>query len=381
MVPAALRFWLCASLLAALVASAAEPARALPTRPGGASAPAPAGPAPAASQPAQPRVRLSSLSTTRIAGVDYVSFREAAALMGLKVTWQEKERRMTLADATTRVEVATDSREAAVNGLRVFFGRPVMDRNGVLLLGKIDFERVLVSRIRPVLLPAPPPRPKVIVLDPGHGGPDNGMENKTLKLKEKVLTLDVAQRLQKLLAARGYKVVLTRTDDRQLGPDKPSDWRMRGDIAVRAGADLFVSIHFNSLYPDTKTSGTETYTFTPQFQRSDRAWSPSELDDAENTAMPVNRYDPWSALLSQMIHREVIGSLRTMDRGQKTMHSAVLRNLLCPGVLVESVFLSNDKEAKQASTAAGRQQIAEAIASGIEAYASTLASLQPKPPG
>jgi len=273
-----------------------------------------------------------------------------------------------------------DSREVSLHGLRLFLGRAVLLRNGVLYIGRVDFERVLVARLRPALLPSPPLPPRVIALDPGHGGTDNGMENKRLGLKEKVLTLDVAQRLQKILTARGYRVLLTRTDDRPLAPDKPTDFRRRAEVANRAGADVFVSIHFNSLYPDTKTTGTETYTFTPQFQRSDRAWSPLEPDDTERDAAPVNRYDPWSALLGQRVHAEVIGALKTLDRGQKTMHSAVLRGLNCPAVLVESVFLSNDAEAAQAATPAGRQQIAEAIAAGLAAYADTLTSLQPKPP-
>ena len=373
MFPAALRFALVAPLLLAVSAAAESPSRTVPTRP--------AGPL-TNSSPRPPAMgRLSSLSVTRLGGVEYVSLREAAALMGLKVVWLELERRLILSDPTTKVEFEADSRGLVLNGLRLFLGRPVVLRNGAFYVSRVDFERGLVARLRPALLSGVPARPKVIALDPGHGGNDNGMENKRLGLKEKVLTLEVALRLQKLLIARGYKVVLTRTDDRQLAPDKPTDFRKRADIANRAGADLFVSIHFNSLYPDTKTSGTETYTFTPQNQRSDRAWSPAEPDDTEREAMPVNRFDPWSALLGQLMHREVIGALKTLDRGQKTMHSAVMRGLNCPAVLVESIFLSNDGEAKQAASAEGRQQIAEALAAGIGAYADTVSALQPKPPG
>ena len=103
------------------------------------------------------------------------------------------------------------------------------------------------------------------------------------------------------------------------------------------------------------------------------------MDDTEHEPAPVNRYDPWSALLAQGMHRAVIGSLRTFDRGQKTMHLRVLRALNCPGVLVESVFLSNETEAKLAATPAYLQQIAEALATGIATYADTLEALQPKP--
>ena len=79
------------------------------------------------------------------------------------------------------------------------------------------------------------------------------------------------------------------------------------------------------------------------------------------------------------MHRDVIASLKTLDRGQKTMHSAVLRGLDCPGVLVESLFLSNDAEARRAAAPAYRQQIAEALCAGIADYADVIDSLRPKP--
>ena len=370
MPPAAMRFAIVAPLLFTASACAQTGTRAVPSRP--ASSPADTAPAPA---PARER----SLPTVTLNKIEYISLPNAAKWMRMKTAWQEKERRLTIFDATNKAELEADSRELKLNGLRLFLGRPTLLRNDVLYAAKSDFDRMLLSRLRPELVPAPPPRPRVIALDPGHGGLDNGMENKALGLKEKVLTLDVAQRLQKILVARGYKVVLTRTDDGSLARDKPTDWRMRFDLANRAGADVLISIHFNSLYPDTKTSGTETYMFTPQMNRSDRAWSPKQVDDTERDAMPVNRYDAWSALLSQMMHRNVINQLKTLDRGQKTMHSAVLRGLNCPAVLVESVFLSNESEATRAATAAYRQQIAEALASGIDAYADAVAALHPKP--
>ncbi|MDB6093050.1 MAG: N-acetylmuramoyl-L-alanine amidase [Verrucomicrobia bacterium] len=379
MFPAALRFAL-ATLLPLVAAAAADPARAAPMRPpvnappGGGSIDAKT----RATIPAKSR-KLSAVPITRFNGLAYVPLREAAIIIGMKSLWVEKNRQLVLTDASSRLEFEGNSREISVDGLRLFLGKPVVVKNGLCYITQIDFERILVGRIRPGLLPSPLPRPKVIALDPGHGGGDSGFEDKRLGLKEKILTLDVAQRMQKLLVARGYKVVLTRTDDRQLGPDKTTDFRTRAEIANRANADLFVSVHFNSLFPDTKTSGTETYAFTPQFMRSDRAQSVTQPDDTEKDPAPVNRYDPWSALLSQSIQQEVINALKTGDRGQKTMHSGVMRWLDCPGVLVESLFLSNDFEANMASTPAGRQRIAAAIVAGIELYADTLSALAPKP--
>ena len=368
MFPAGLRLATVATFAAVSLAAADPAARVAPTRPGTGIA------NPGAAAAGKP----SSLPVTRMLGLEFFALRDVTRLLGFRSTWIESTRRLTLTDPTNQVELTGGSREIAVNGLRVFLGQPIMQRGGSLYISKTDLERCLAPQLRPALLGPLLARPRIIVLDPGHGGADNGTENKPLGLKEKVFTLDVALRLKKLLEARGYKVVLTRTDDRQLGPDKQTDFLTRWDIANRAKADLFVSIHFNSLYPDTKTSGTEVYTFTRAGQRSDHSWGLAERDDSEKPS-EVNRFDPWSSLLAQSMHREVIGTLKTVDRGQKTMHSIVLRGLKCPAVLVESAFLSNDAEAKRVATPAYLQQIAEGLARGIDAYADTLGKIQPKP--
>ena len=373
MFPAGLRLSLVVTLGATLL-SAAEPApapRAVPTRPGPGSGITNPGTA-AMGKPAL-------LTVTRLNGLEYFALRDVATLLGFKTSWVEATRRLTLTDPVNRLELTGGSREAAFNGLRVFLGNPIQQSRGALYISKTDLDRCLAPLLRPALLGPLLGRPRVIVIDPGHGGSDHGMENKPLRLQEKVLTLNVALRLKQLLESRGFQVVLTRKDDRMLGPDKQTDFMTRWDTANRAKADLFVSIHFNSLFPDTKTSGTEVYTFPRAGQRSDPSWGLGAKDDAEPKPSEVNRFDPWSSVLANAMHREVIDTLKTVDRGQKTMHLIVLRGLKCPAVLVESVFLSNESEAKRAATPAYLQQIAEGLARGIGAYADTLEKIQPKP--
>jgi N-acetylmuramoyl-L-alanine amidase len=319
----------------------------------------------------------AALPVTRVDGQDYFELERAATYLGLKPRGREG-RKFVYGDSNSRL-VIDEGREASVDGSRVFLGMPVVLRQGRLYLSKIDFERCLTPLLAPELLSAGPGIPKVITIDAGHGGSDNGMENSRLGMKEKVFTLDVAVRLKKILETAGCKIMLTRKDDRELAPDRPTDWKRRTEVANRASSDLFVSIHFNALEGDTKTGGTEIYTFTPQFQRSTRSWSPGQINDAEREAVPVNRFDGWSALLGHSIKHELVKDLKTFDRGQKTMHSGVLRGLNCPGVLVESVFLSNDAEARLVATPAYRQQIAQAIADGIRAYSDTLESVRTKP--
>src|SRR5690349_15391285 len=113
---AAIRLLLLAACLLPLASRTAGAPRSAPSRPGD-SAPAPTPP---------PRIR--SLPSIRFTGTDYVSMTDAAALMGLKTSWQDKEKRLTMSDARTRVELEADSRELHVDGLRMFLGRPVLLR-------------------------------------------------------------------------------------------------------------------------------------------------------------------------------------------------------------------------------------------------------------
>jgi N-acetylmuramoyl-L-alanine amidase len=223
--------------------------------------------------------------------------------------------------------------------------------------------------VRPGIGPGAVPVPggKVVVLDPGHGGKDNG----TSKL-EKVHALDVAARAKKILEAAGFKVVMTRAEDVYLTlAERPA-------IALANKADLFVSIHFNALPRDAKTSGVEVYTFPPPRQRGTNAWSPGERNNAEDEASPVNRHDYWSSALAHAIHGRFVNDLKAFDRGKKLMHLGVLRPLRCPGVLLECGFLTSEVEAKKIATPAYRQQLAQAIAAGIRDYAAVLDAARKK---
>lgn len=350
----------------------AEPVRAAPTRPGAAGAPAPRAPASASSVATVTRQKPPPPAPKRAPAVPTISLASAAAKLGLILSVDREGRLIELTDGSRRMELELDSRETKINGLRFFLGDPVTMKGGDLQISRTDYESCFVPLLKPALAPDRPPEPRVIALDPGHGGSDNGTQNPRLGLQEKVFTLDVVLRLKKLLELRGYTVVLTRDADEKV------DLPQRAIIANRAKADLFVSVHFNSLYPDTKTSGAEVFTFTRAGQRSDQSRGFGQDDDTEDEPAPVNRYDAWSVALAQALHQETIEGLRLPDRGHKTKHLGMLRGLKCPAALVESGFLSNDVEAKKISTEAYRQKIAEVLASGIERYASVVRTLRRK---
>jgi len=316
-----------------------------------------------------PPTRSNAASVLRVGNVDYVSIYDLQRRWGLHSTWLKKDEQLLLQNDRWKIELNSDSREAEVNGLRLLLGEPCRLERRVVYLSQIDADRILGPILRPGYLQAVIPDLRVIAIDPGHGGVDNGTQNNRLGLMEKTLTLDVAVRVGRLLRAEGYKVIFTRETDMKV------ELPLRAAAANAVGADLFISIHFNSLPKDTKTNGIELFTFAPEDVRSTDAWS-GKVSDAESDPSPVNKSDHWSSVAAYAMQREMLGSLKAFDRGKKIAHWGVLRGLNCPGMLVEAGFLSNDAEARKIATHEYRQQIAESIARGIRSYAATLSALR-----
>ena len=349
--------------------------RSAPTRPGTTfSPPASIPPISSAKPKAEIYAPKQTPSSTRFGAAEWVEIGLGAKRLGLKVGWTLPSREVVLTDKDNRLELASDRLEVVLNGQRIFLGQAPVSRGGNLYLSKIDLERCLVPLVRPALLGVPKAAPKTIVIDPGHGGPDTGKFNGVLGLFEKTYTLDTSLRLKKILEARGWKVVLTRSDDRQLKPGKQDDLQRRAQIADEVDADVFVSIHFNSVAEQVeKVSGAEVYRFTPQHQ-APVTRTLRRLDD--EVLNPGNGNDVWNSLLAYSIQRRLLRELKLDDRGFKHDRLAVLRLVSCPAVLIEGGFLSNTTEARRIANATYRQQLAEAIANGLGAYASQLQSLR-----
>jgi N-acetylmuramoyl-L-alanine amidase len=176
-------------------------------------------------------------------------------------------------------------------------------------------------------------RPAVVVIDPGHGGYDRGgMPGQVLP--EEPFTLDTAKRLAQALKADGIKVVLTRDADYyvSLGARTSIANAYTGYNAV------FVSIHFNS-GRRVGAYGVETY------YNNSRAFR-----------------------LAALIHPRVIQALGSIDRGIRHRGYFVLRRNRLPAVLVECGFLTTPVEAARIVTPGFRENLAKAIAAGIERY-------------
>jgi N-acetylmuramoyl-L-alanine amidase len=198
---------------------------------------------------------------------------------------------------------------------------------------------------------------RTIVIDAGHGGRDIGTSS-SAGTYEKDFTLDWALRVQRLLTRAGWKVVMTRTSDVDLGL---SD---RVTIADEANADFFLSLHFNSGSANRDLAGIETYCLTP-------AGMPSHLtrtyEDDARQVFPNNAFDEQNFQSAFRLHRTLLQASGAQDRGvRRARFMTVLRGQNRPAVLIEGGYLSNPAEAQRIASANYRQTLAEAVAKGLQ---------------
>ena len=279
-----------------------------------------------------------------------------ADLLGLSERWIVAGSRLAMDGAAGHLEIESGRREAHARGIRIFLGEPVTLASGHLYVSRTDVESLLMPVFQGTGTRRGGPV-RTIAVDAGHGGHDNGAMNRELGLYEKNLTLDVANRLKDALRRRGFEVIMTRTGDEYV----PLEQRPR-----RANdADLFISIHFNAT-GNSESSGTETYVLSPAGQASTGTNLPYIGDMA---FVPGNEWDAPSAALGFIVQSGLLKEMGTIDRGLKHARFAVLRDLPCPGVLVESAFLSNDAEATRVASVAFRARLAENLAGSVEAFA------------
>ncbi len=225
-----------------------------------------------------------------------------------------------------------------------------------------------------------------VVVDAGHGGPDNGMSGPLrgggFRIYEKHITLAVSKRLASVLRSRGIDVVMTRTADTLIAL---SD---RGRIANQRNGDVFVSIHVNAAnqrWPRPEAArGFETYFLaeakTEDARRVERMENESVKFETDVTAA---RDDPLSFIMNDMAQNEhlresselasmIQASLGDMhpgpDRGVKQAGFRVLVTAFMPAVLVEIGFGTNVDEARFLMQPQRQQEIADAVATATMKY-------------
>lgn len=289
------------------------------------------------------------------------SFSSQAKRVGAEVTHVEGSKDWQAQKGTRTLSVHEGGRLAVLDGVKLYLDESVQQKKGRWLLGDSD-ERLVLGSIFSDSLAGALRSVKTIVIDPGHGGSENGTTNANLGLIEKNLNLDVSERLQGHLEALGYKVIFTRYDDRVVSlKDRPT-------ISNNAQGDLFISIHFNAAL-NVEAQGLETYMLTPAGQPST---SGNTVEAADAVAQFGNRFDKENLELAFRIQKSILDRLQRVDRGVRKARWAVLKTLDCPGVLVECGFLSNGDEALLISTAAYRERLALSLANALDGYSKNI---------
>lgn len=220
---------------------------------------------------------------------------------------------------------------------------------------------------------------KIIVLDPGHGGEDVGALSQDKKLREKDIALSVSKKTASLLKERGYKVLLTRSNDRFI------KLRSRTSFANDKGAHLFISIHANAAPNKEKAkilNGIETYFLSPS--RSERSMNAANLENKADTD-EMNYFTKLSFL--NFLNREkiiasnklaidmqagLLKSVRTSykvsDGGVREAPFWVLVGALMPAVLIEIGYISHPEESQKIANSKYQDHIAKGIADGVDEY-------------
>jgi N-acetylmuramoyl-L-alanine amidase len=207
-----------------------------------------------------------------------------------------------------------------------------------------------------------------IIIDAGHGGVDNGARGYDKRYTEKQATLDIAKKVAGILNKHDdLQVYLTRNADYYI------TLKYRTTFANEHNADLFVSIHCNA-NPNTEAFGTETYVYSSKASNQAAEVAAVHENGGDGTLDFIlndlhNRaYQARSFKLAELIDTNIRERLGQHIRRTQQAPFYVLARVNMPSVLVETAFITNQKEEEKLKDDEWRDKIAHAIADGILAY-------------
>ena len=222
--------------------------------------------------------------------------------------------------------------------------------------------------------------PFIVVLDAGHGGHDPG--NLGNGYLEKKIALNIVLKVGEILSKnKDIKVIYTRKDDTFI------DLYVRGEVANKANADLFVSVHCDSHTSDAHGAGTFVLGLHANKQNFEIAKKENSViyleDNYENRYADYDINSPESVIgltimqeefldqsvaLATMIQENFSSQLKRTDRKVKQAGFIVLHQTFMPSVLVETGFLTNKDEGAYLNSTKGQNDMGDAIAKAILHY-------------
>jgi N-acetylmuramoyl-L-alanine amidase len=285
---------------------------------------------------------------------DYVTFSNVAHFYSFP-EYTRVSHSVSLRSERRGIRAQSGTSELYINGVRFATDFPILSSGDDELISAMDVSKIIEPIMRPNRL-RNAHKIETVILDPGHGGVDQGASNRWGT--EKRFAMDVALNARTQLLRAGYKVEMTRSGDTTV----PLEDRV--NFANRFRNAVFVSIHFNW---SGVAEGLESYALAPEGVPSN-ASNESHVSYTDVQRCAGNGQDEHNIALTAAIHATVLSRLSMFDRGVKHARFHVLRNIKVPGVLIECGFLSNSAEGQRIATSQFRQEVAAAIAQGVQNY-------------
>ena len=219
----------------------------------------------------------------------------------------------------------------------------------------------------------PPPKPKLIALDPGHGGHDPGALGYS-GTKEKSVVITVARDLVQQLQAGKYRVMLTRASDTYV------PLRERVARAQDARADLFLSIHADS-HPDAEVRGASVYTLSEEASDREAAALAARENRGDTSISPSSTIARTLVAMAQRgtvndsrkLADAIVGTfgksgIRLLPHTHRQAGFAVLTSPDIPAALVELGYLSNPRDEKLLTVRQHQMALARALRASVDAH-------------
>ena len=268
---------------------------------------------------------------------------------------------------TDLVKVPVNGRHQRING-------------AVAAAAPAEAQAAAMVVVRPPAKKPAPPVQRIVVIDPGHGGADPGALGSATKLPEKEVALRMGLALRAQLEATGrYKVVMTRADDRTVR------LRDRLHIARQSRAELFISLHADSLTRAPAVHGASVYTLSQRASTDEAArlarkenradiLAGVDLSDQEDIVTEIlidlaqRDANNKSVRLAEALVAELRGTTKMAKRHRAQAGFVVLKSPDMPSVLVELGYLSNRADERALAEDAHIARLAAAVAHAVDLY-------------